>query len=382
MQGDGLGSATFADDRRLRVVEVDVLPGQDDILRSWEELCELADRWVEEGRSKQKKGRGQSNDEGESTTGDIQAVDSASSVVVLPAPRWQLRAATPDFVGREAERKRLVNALRGTGSSGPRVALACIGGLGGAGKTELAYRAAEELAGDFPDGQLLLELHGSIAPLRPEEALAHVVQALEPQHALPQAVADLRSLYRTVLRGRRVLIVADDARDAAQLRDLLPPAGNALLITTRRRFALEGLSDANLVEPGGLQPNEAERLLLSLCPRIGPAAPELAALCGFLPLALRIAGGRLESDGTLKVERYLAQLRDAQRKLSALEDDDSERSVAAVLGLSFYALEPRARSLLAQLGASHRAGAHLQPADGRGAYRDAQHPEEPHSGCG
>jgi tetratricopeptide (TPR) repeat protein len=324
--------------------------GRDDTVRSWEELCALAERWVEENRQQRRRSKPLPPNEMEPADKTVTQPPAPPGSPGLHAPCWHLRAATPDFVGRETERERLVAALRGEGPSKPQAALVCIRGLGGAGKTELAYRAAQELAGDFPNGQLLLELRGSTAPLRPEEALARVVQAFAPQQALPQPIAELRSLYRTALRGRRVLIVADDARDAAQLRELLPPAGSALLITSRWRFALDGLGDANLIELGGLEVGEAVRLVLSISPRIGAAASELAALCGSLPLALRIAGGRLASDRTLRVEHFMAQLRDEHKRLAALEGDESEQSVSAALNLSYRALDPQARAMLAQLG--------------------------------
>jgi tetratricopeptide (TPR) repeat protein/transcriptional regulator with XRE-family HTH domain len=322
--------------------------GEEERFASWAELCAVADAWLEENRTKREEAPaprgGGSSPAGEGASPAARPVGGPGS-----AP-WQLRAATADFVGREAERERLIGALRGSEVWGAGAVLACIRGLGGAGKTELVYRVAQELAGDFPDGQLLIELAGSRdAPLQPDEALAQVVRAFAPQEQLPTGLPELRARYRSVLHGRRVLIVADDARNVMQLRDLLPPPGSALLITTRWRFALEGLAGANVVELGGLGSDEAAQLLLSLCPRVGPAAEELAARCGFLPLALRIAAGRLASDGTLRVEHYLAQLRDEQRRLSALEDDEAECSVAAVLRLSFNALEPTAQKVLAQL---------------------------------
>jgi transcriptional regulator with XRE-family HTH domain len=226
-------------------------------LASWPSLCEASERWVAQNRAK--KGRGRHD-----ALADPQPADEAvipAQPATSPLALWQLRAPTPDFVGRAAELAQLACALRTEGSC-RRIGLACIRGLGGAGKTELAYRAAQELAADYPDGQLLLGLSGSgPAPLRAEGALAQVLRSFAPQEQLPEELTELRARYRTVLRDRRVLIVADDARDATQLRELLPPAGCGLLITARRRFALDGLVDAGIVELGGLAPDEAARLL-------------------------------------------------------------------------------------------------------------------------
>jgi hypothetical protein len=103
-----------------------------------------------------------------------------------------------------------------------------------------------------------------------------------------------------VLSGKRALILADDAKDAAQVRRLLPPAGCALLVTSRNRFSLPGMAAIYL---GMLPPDEAEKLLLKICPRIGAHAGELAKLCGYLPLALRVSAGVLAGLALFDQER-------------------------------------------------------------------------------
>src|SRR6185295_19949820 len=121
-------------------------------------------------------------------------------------------------------------------------AISGVQGMGGIGKTELAYVVAQHLRNTFPDAQIVLALHGSSAtPLPPEQALQTAIRAFLPDAKLPSELPALEMLYRAQLHAKRVLILADDARDAAHVRALLPPAGSALLITSRTRFRLAGM---------------------------------------------------------------------------------------------------------------------------------------------
>lgn len=262
----------------------------------------------------------------------------------------QLRACTPTFVGRSREVAQLVTALTHP-DDGALVAICGIRAMGGMGKTELAYRVAQEIGDTYPDAQLLLELRGSSTePLTPEQALQTIISALAPGVEAPMTLPALQSRYRSLLAGRRILILADDARDAAQVRALLPPPGSAMLITSRRRFLVDGMRAAHVIELGGLHEDEAIALLLMICPRIGSTTTHLAARCGYLPLALRIAAARLANDATLSLERYLQQLDDAHQRLEGLADpDDLDQSVAATIGLSYAALDTEAQAVFAQL---------------------------------
>jgi tetratricopeptide (TPR) repeat protein len=271
------------------------------------------------------------------------------TIIIQPPPLsqalHQLRAPVGDFVGREREIEMLVQALSKAATSGTAAAISGVRGLGGIGKTELAYAAAGRLAAHFPDAQLLVELRGaSSSPLSPQQALQTLIRAFEREAKLPDDLNELRNIYCSVLAGKRALILADDTRDAAQVRVLLPPAGCALLVTSRNRFMLPGMAALDL---GMLPPEEAEKLLLEICPRIGEQAPGLARLCGYLPLALRISAGLL-ANSSRRVERYLEQL--AAERLSHLADpDDSAASVEASLRLSYDALERAAQTALSQM---------------------------------
>src|SRR5439155_11374835 len=139
-------------------------------------------------------------------------------------------------------------------------------------------------------------------------------------------------------------ILADDARDAAQVGPLLPPPGSALLVTSRNRFNLPGMAALDLEV---LPQDEAEALLLKICPRVGESAARLAQLCGRLPLALRISAGLLANDRTLSVTRYLERQAGERARLAHLRDPDDPRlSVEASLHLSYDALDTLAQSVL------------------------------------
>lgn len=259
----------------------------------------------------------------------------------------QLRAPTADFVGREKEIADLVAALERAADDGTAAAIWIIRGMGGVGKTELAYVVADRVRERFPDAQIVLDLGGAGAtPLSAETALGQVIHAFAPEAKLPAERNQLISLYRTTLAGRRALILADDAGDAEQVRPLLPPRGSALLITSRNRFSLPGMEPLDLDD---LDPDEAIRLLLTLYPRIGDAAADLAKRCGYLPLALRVSAGILSNDDTLSVPRYLERF-DDERSLAALRDPDNPNlDVDATLALSYNALSPAGKAALEQL---------------------------------
>jgi tetratricopeptide (TPR) repeat protein len=261
----------------------------------------------------------------------------------LQAPRHRLRAPAADFVGRRDALDTLLAALR-TGTA------AAVRGMGGIGKTELAVLAASELRDVFPDAHLMLSLHGASAtPLPASQALRQVIHTFTPDVVLPDDLEALQQRYCAVLSGRRVLILADDAADAAQVRPLRPPPGCGLLVTSRHRFALPGMTTVDLAL---LAEAEAVALLTGVCDRISPdQAAELARACGYLPLALRISAGVLLNDPALDVADHLAALADRRHRLAQLRDpDDAHLDVAVSLAQSYLGLDPATRSLLRQLG--------------------------------
>ncbi len=280
---------------------------------------------------------------------DIEAEIAELYEQLTEATSRLLRDPVPDFTGREQEINDLVQVLE-QATERDTVAICGVRGMGGVGKSEFALAVAQRTSALFPDGQLLVELRGtSNNPISPTIALQNIIYILaDRETSLPDNLASLQGIYYEKLRGKRVLIVADDAKDAAQAKPLIPPKGCALLITTRQRFTLPGLFPLDL---DGLPFDQAEALLLTICPRIGSIAERLAHLCGALPLALRVSASLLANDDTYNVDRFLSQL-EASR-LDYLRDpdmpDDPTASVEASLRLSYDVLDPHIQKVLCQI---------------------------------
>ncbi len=263
-----------------------------------------------------------------------------------PQTKPQSVPAPPnDFQGRSDEINALEQLLRQAG--GTTAAICGLRGLGGIGKSVLAFKVAQQVQANFPDGQIFLALRGAGAnPMLPEEALREVLRALGEEPNSNLTLAQLASDYRSILRDRRVLILADDAKDVVQVKPLMPPEGNALLITSRRLFRLDGMAEP--LEVGPLPENEAIQFVEGICNRIGAAAKQLVKLCGSLPLALRISATAL-ANSSRPVEGYLQELEDERKRLRRLRGDDPEADVEATFNLSFAALSADAQTLLQQL---------------------------------
>jgi tetratricopeptide (TPR) repeat protein len=226
----------------------------------------------------------------------------------------QLPASPPDFTGREAELEDLQAALDSHGSA----TICGLRGLGGIGKTALALKLAEGLTERYPDAQIFLDLQGTgERPLTAAEAMAHVVRAYHPTLRLPESENELGGLYHSALRGQRALLLMDNAAGREQVEPLIPPAGCALLVTSRLHFSLPGLVSRDL---DTLPPDDAKALLLRIAPRIGDeCAGEIAHLCGSLPLALRLAGSLLAEREDMDPADYLRRLADAQTRLELVD---------------------------------------------------------------
>lgn len=186
----------------------------------------------------------------------------------------QLPAPPTDFVGREQEIADILRNLdKGAIISG-------VYGMGGIGKTALALVIADRLKVRYPDAQFFLDLRGaSDKPMSPVEAMAHVVRAYYPTSKLPDDGTELQGLYCSVLEGKKALVLMDNAKDAAQITPLLPPATCLLLITSRQHFAVPGLRSKDL---NVLPPDKARELLISIADRIGACADGIAncaAIC-------------------------------------------------------------------------------------------------------
>lgn len=258
-------------------------------------------------------------------------INSIVQIAEVVTSLHQLPGSPADFVGRRAELAALTNALR---QPAPGVAaIAAICGMGGLGKTELAVRVGHALHDAYPDAQLFISLRGSsTGPARGiADALRDAIRAFDPSSALPDDVDALSGRYRGLLGDKHALILLDDAPDDASARPFLPPAGCALLVTSRTALTLGG--QGSIVNLGLLARDEARALLLDDAPRLA-GDPSLAGIldrCGDLPLALRIAGATLAGNPALSPERYLLRLSDETRRLGALRYEDTD--VYAVLGV-------------------------------------------------
>ncbi|MEU1047069.1 BTAD domain-containing putative transcriptional regulator [Streptomyces sp. NPDC005897] len=258
------------------------------------------------------------------------------------SPPRQLPATLPDFTGRVPFVQQLADLLGRR--DGRNVSIASVGGMGGVGKTALAVHVAHAARSRFPDGQLYADLHGAgPQAAEPTAVLGLFLRALGvPATSMPGPLDERAALYRATLEGRRVLVVLDNARNAAQVRPLLPGAGDcAVLITSRTRMVdLEG---AHLVDLDAMSSEEALRFFSAIVGKERMAAEREAALdvvaaCGFLPLAIRIAASRLAARRTWTVSVLAAKLADERRRLDELRAGDL--AVKATFELGYGQLEP------------------------------------------
>jgi tetratricopeptide (TPR) repeat protein len=268
--------------------------------------------------------------------------------IYLPPPvtvsaLHQLPAPPADFTGRAGELKELLAAVKIGG-----VTISGLQGLGGVGKTALALKLAEQLKPDYPDAQFYLDLKGATQPLTPRDAMAYIVRAWHPTAQLPENPEEVAALYRSVLEGKRVLLLMDNARDAQQVAPLIPPAGCLLLVTSRKRFTLPGLVEKNLDK---LPPDDARDLLRRIAPRLKKEkterVDELAGLCGFLPLALRAVASALQEKKNISPADYANRLKETGKHLVLKEIDPSlQKSVGAALQSSYELLSDDLRQKL------------------------------------
>lgn len=256
------------------------------------------------------------------------------------SPLHQLPPPPADFTGRTTELRELRAAIEKGG-----IHISGLQGQGGVGKTALALKLAEELSPNYPDAQIYLDLKGvSEKPLTAAEAMSHVLRTFHPEAKLPEKEEDLRAQYLSVLHNKRALLLMDNAKDAAQVQPLIPPAGCALLLTSRQHFALPGLQVKNLET---LPPQDAKALLLQIAPRIKDEADDIAKLCGYLPQALRLAAAAIAVRVNLEPQDYARQLADEKGRLELLAGDDE--SVKASITLSYNLLDTETQKLWRRL---------------------------------
>jgi DNA-binding SARP family transcriptional activator len=267
----------------------------------------------------------------------------------VPAPA-QLPADVADFTGREDQVRHLCDLLAsgGVDADPGAVRIAMVAGSGGLGKTSLAVHAAHRVRGSFPDGQLYVDLFGATPqPLQPGDVLARFLRDLGVDgRDIPVDDAERAARYRTVLAGRRMLVVLDNARDAAQVRPLLPgTASCAVLVTTRSR--MPDLASTKLVDLNVLDDDEALVLFTRVVGEERAAAEpeataELLVACAGLPLAIRICAARLAMRSGWTIGAMASRLRDEHRRLDELRAGDM--AVRASFQVSFASLPADAQA--------------------------------------
>jgi DNA-binding SARP family transcriptional activator len=286
-----------------------------------------------------------------------QAPATARPAPVRP-PR-ELPAGVPHFTGRAGLLAMLTGLLDRSSAESSETVL--ISGMAGVGKTALAVHWGHEVAKRFPDGQLYVDLHGydsSGAPLRPAEAIREFMDALGvPAARIPAGTQAQAGLYRSLLASQRMLILLDNARDAAQVRPLLPgSAGCLVLVTSRNELTgLAATDGARLLTVDVLTGAEA-RVLLSR--RLGServaaepdATAELIMLCARLPLALNIAAARAAARPNHPLAAVAAALRDERGRLDALDTGEPASSARTVFSWSYRNLSQPAARMFRLLG--------------------------------
>jgi DNA-binding SARP family transcriptional activator len=276
---------------------------------------------------------------------------SPSPGVPLPA---QLPADEADFVGRAEPAARLLAALTDRSGQPGSVPVCAISGMAGVGKTAVAVHVAHRAADAFPDGTLQVNLAGTSGePLPVGRVLARLVRDLGGGDGdLPADEAELGARYRSLLAGRRVLLVLDDARDGAQVRPLLPGlAGSAALVTSRSGLA--DLPSADHVDLDLLTEDDGRRLLRLI---VGPsradadqdATGRLLRACAGLPLAIRAAGVKLAARPAWTVAGVADRLAAEHRRLAELQV--GRLDVRASFKLSYDLLGPELARAFRMLG--------------------------------
>jgi DNA-binding SARP family transcriptional activator/tetratricopeptide (TPR) repeat protein len=279
----------------------------------------------------------------------------------VPAVPALLPLDVHGFTGREDELDRLDTMLAAVGEQSTAVVISAVSGTAGVGKTALAVHWAHRIAEKFGDGQLYVNLRGfdpTGSVMDPAEAIRGFLDAFGvPAQRIPAGLDAQAGLYRSLLAGKRVLVVLDNARDAEQVRALLPGAPGCLAVVTSRN-QLPGLVAAQGAHPLALDLlSEAEARQL-LARRLGhgrvaaepDATEEIIAWCARLPLALAIVAARAATHPQFPLAVLADQLRDARGGLDAFTGDDPATDARAVFSWSYQRLSPDAARLFRLLG--------------------------------
>jgi DNA-binding SARP family transcriptional activator len=275
-------------------------------------------------------------------------------VSVSESPWCALPHDILDFSGRSQEIKDLLAEARQQRTTA--LVISAIDGMGGVGKTTLATHLAHLVAGEYPDGQYFVNLHGfsvGIEPVAPEQALGRLLRAAGmPPELIPPGLEERSAAWRSRLAGKRVLLVLDNATDSAQVRPLIPGTPTALVIVTSRR-KLGSVDGSVPVSLELLPENDAVTLFERIVgdSRVVDEPHNVAKaveLCGRLPLAIRIAAARLRDRTSWTVGDLVNRLDTQARRARFLQVEG--RNVMAVLNLSYRYLTEQQQRLFRLLG--------------------------------
>jgi DNA-binding SARP family transcriptional activator/tetratricopeptide (TPR) repeat protein len=281
---------------------------------------------------------------------------AAPARATTPSRRRFLPRDIPDFTGRAAG----LATLDRFAEDQTTVVISAIAGLGGVGKTALAIRWARTVAPRFPDGQFYLNLRGYDpgVPMRPVDALGRLLRWLDvPSERIPHDVEDAAALYRSLLADQKVLVLLDNARSAEQVRPLLPGNPDCLVVVTSRD-GLGGLiarDGARRLVVEAMTAAEAVDLLARIvgAERVAAekdAAADLASVCGYLPLALRIAATHLVDRPNARIGDDVAALRGGDRLAALAIPGDPDTGMRAVFDQSYHWLSEPERRVFRLLG--------------------------------
>jgi DNA-binding SARP family transcriptional activator/tetratricopeptide (TPR) repeat protein len=283
-----------------------------------------------------------------------------------PRAPAQLPLTTPAFTGRDRELAELDDLVGRM--AGGTVVIAAIAGTAGVGKTALAVHWAHRHAYEFPDGQLYANLRGydpAGEPKDPGEVLCGFIAALgTPPDQIPTSLDEQASLLRTLLAGRRVLVLLDNARDAEQVRPLLPGTPGCLVLVTSRNqltslLVTEGALPVSLERPSAAEAHAMldRRLGTARTWREPAAVDDIVTRCARLPLAIALAAARAAANPRLTLTAVAGELRAA---LEQLHGGDPHSDLRAVFSWSYQALSSAGAALFRQLG--HCPGAEFSTA--------------------
>lgn len=339
--------ASYDEGRRALADELGLDPG--------EELAGLLRRILQDEAPS---GRRHAADDDETSV--IDRPGSARGGRAAEVPR-QLPMDVPHFAGRADDVSMLLSLVGADDRPGVVVGLH---GPGGVGKTALAVHVAHQVADRFPDGQLFLNLHGygTADPVNTSTALGSLLRSFGvPEAEIPPGEDDRSRKWRSVLAGRRILMVLDNARDSFQVRPLLPAGAATVLVTSRSQLrSLATREGAQRVHVQEMTRSEAVDLLQSRQSTqtrhtgtwAEPDVAELARLCGHLPVALAVAAERANRYPDRPLSELNAELRDSHTALDTLTawEDDPATSVRAVMSWSYDALDAEAARMFRLMG--------------------------------